>query len=210
MWREKRWCGCAQLRMLTPRVKLKFPTPWRARPIISRPAPSSQCAVSSEEHVQWVALGQDVAEDGVERLHDVRARRGGLGDLLRGGGAVRGDQPGGVGVEGVGDVDDDLAGECVPVLGDDRHGAGVRHGEDDDVAGRGGAECPGRGAAAERGGQVPGLGRVAAGDLDGVAALDRTGGYGAGHAPQADNADAAHWHACFLELKRKPFPPRRC
>jgi AcrR family transcriptional regulator len=23
MWREKWWCGCAQLRMLTPRVKLK-------------------------------------------------------------------------------------------------------------------------------------------------------------------------------------------
>jgi hypothetical protein len=37
-----------------------------------------------------------------------------------------------------------------------------------------------------------GLGRVAADDLDGVAALDRAGAYGAGHAPQADNADAAH------------------
>jgi len=57
---------------------------------------------------------------------------------------------------------------------------------------RGGAECPGRGAAAEGGGQVPGLGLVAAGDLDGVAALDRAGGYGAGHAAQADEADAAH------------------
>ena len=51
---------------------------------------------------------------------------------------------------------------------------------------------PGRGAAAERGGQVLGLGLVAAGDLDGVAALDRAGGYGAGHAAQADEADAAH------------------
>src|SRR6202030_1427924 len=123
---------------------------------------------------------------------DVRARRGGLGDLLRAGGAVRGDQRGGVGVEGVGDVDDDLAGQRVPVPGEDRRGAGVGYGEDDDVAGRGGAECPGRGAAAERGGQVLGLGRVAAGDLDGVAALDRAGAYGAGHAPQADEADAAH------------------
>ena len=75
--------------------------------------------------------------------------------------------------------------------------AGVRHGEDDDVAGRGGAECPGRGAAAERGGQVLGLGRVAADDLDGVAALDRAGGYGAGHAPQADDADAAHGVPAF-------------
>ena len=30
---------------LTPREKLKFPTPLRARPIDSRPAPSSQCAM---------------------------------------------------------------------------------------------------------------------------------------------------------------------
>jgi hypothetical protein len=117
-----------------------------------------------------------------ECLHDVRARRGGLGDLLRAGSAVRGDQRGGVGVEGVRDVDDDLAGQCVPVLGEDRRGAGVGHGEDDDVAGRGGGECPGRRAAAEGGGQVLGFGLVAADDLDGVAALDRAGGYGAGHA----------------------------
>jgi hypothetical protein len=96
-----------------------------------------------------------------------------LAGLLRAGSAVRGDQPGGVGVEGVGDVDDDLAGQRVAVLGDDRHGVGVRHGEDDDVAGRDGAECPGRGAAAERGGQVLGLGGVAAHDLDGVAVLRR-------------------------------------
>src|SRR3984957_11492402 len=74
--------------------------------------------VAGDEHVQRAALGQDVAEDGVECLHDVRARGGGLGDLLRAGGAVRGEQPGGVGVEGVGDVDDDLAGQRVPVLGD--------------------------------------------------------------------------------------------
>src|SRR3984893_12219857 len=45
--------------------------------------------VAGDEHVQRAALGQDVAEDGVERLHDVRARRGGPGDLLRAGGSVR-------------------------------------------------------------------------------------------------------------------------
>jgi hypothetical protein len=49
---------------------------------------------------------------------DVRARRGGLGDLLRAGNAVRSDQPGGVGVEGVGDVDDDLAGQRITVVRD--------------------------------------------------------------------------------------------
>jgi len=59
-----------------------------------------------------------VAEDGVERLHDVRARWDGLGDLLRAGNAIRSDQPGGVGVEGVGDVDDDLAGQRIAVVRD--------------------------------------------------------------------------------------------
>src|SRR6202042_2562374 len=125
MWRGKWWCGCAQPETLTPRLMLN-PAPWRARPISSGPAPSSQCAiarppvssgaqpealderrhaplglrvVAGDEHVQRAALGQDVAEDGVERLHDVRARRGGLGDLLRAGTAVRGDQGGGAGVE---------------------------------------------------------------------------------------------------------------
>src|ERR1022692_1220663 len=74
--------------------------------------------ISGEEHVQRTPLGQDVAEDGVERLHDVRARRDGLGDLLRAGNAIRSDQPGGVGVEGVGDVDDDLAGQRIAVFRD--------------------------------------------------------------------------------------------
>ena len=41
------------------------------------------------------AQGQDVAEDGVERFHNVHARRDGLGDLLRAGRAVEGDQLGG-------------------------------------------------------------------------------------------------------------------
>ena len=209
----------------TPRAMLN-PAPWPARPIIRRPAPSSQCAISrlptskraqpeglderrharlglrvvaGEEHVQRAAQGQDVGEDGVERLHDVRARRDGLGDLLRAGRTVRGDQLGVVGGgEGVGDVDDDLAGQRVPVLSDDRHGAGVGHGEDDDVAGRGGAECPGRGAAAELGGQVLGLGRVTADDLDGVAAFDSSGADGAGVGPEAEDADAAHDCAAIL------------
>ena len=111
----------------------------------------------------------------------------------RAGRTVRGDQLGVVGAgEGVGDVDDDLAGQRVPVLSDDRHGAGVGHGEDDDVAGRGGAECPGRGPAAESGGQILGLGRVTADDLDGVASFDPPGADGAGIGPEADDADGAH------------------
>src|ERR1039457_6952269 len=64
-----------------------------------------------------------------------------------------------------------------------------------EVPGRGapaGAECPGGGAAAERGGQVLGLGRVAADDLDGVASFDPAGADGAGVGPEAEDADAAH------------------
>jgi hypothetical protein len=139
-------------------------------------------AVSGEEHVQRAPLGQDVAEDGVERLHDVRARWDRPGDLLRSGSAIRSDQPGGVGVEGVGDIDDDLAGQRIPVLGTGT-ALVVRHGEDDDVAGRGSAECPGRGPAAERGDKALSLGRVAADELDGVAARDCASGDGTGDAP---------------------------
>jgi hypothetical protein len=50
-------------------------------------------AVSGEEHVQRAPPGQGVAEDGVERLHDVRARWDRPGDLLRSGSAIRSDQP---------------------------------------------------------------------------------------------------------------------
>ena len=45
--------------------------------------------VAGDEHVQWATLGgagrQNVGGQGVERLDDMRARGGGLGDLLRAG-----------------------------------------------------------------------------------------------------------------------------
>ena len=111
--------------------------------------------VAGDEHVQRAALGwagrQDVGEQGVERLDDMRAGGGGLGDLLRAGTAVGGDKALGIGGDGVGDVDDDLACQGVPVLADHRRRAGVRHGEDDDVPGRGGAGRPDSGAAERRG-----------------------------------------------------------
>jgi hypothetical protein len=96
----------------------------------------------------------------LERLHDVRARMDRPGDLPRSGSAIRSDRPGGGGIEVVGDIDDDLAGQRIPVLGDDRYGAGVRHGEDDDIAGPSSAECPGHGPAAEPGGEAFSLGRA--------------------------------------------------
>jgi hypothetical protein len=66
-------------------------------------------------------------------------------------------QPGGAGVEGVGDVDDDLARQRVTVLGDELRGTGAGQREDDDVAGRRGAGFPRRGAVPERVGQAGGL-----------------------------------------------------
>ena len=129
--------------------------------------------VAGDEDVEWPALGQDHAEDGVERLHHAGAGRGRLGNFLRDRGVIGDGQPVGRGVEGVADVDDDLAREGVSILGDDRNDIGVQQGHDDDVPGRDGAELSRRGAAAEGLGQVSGLGLIAADDLDGVAARYR-------------------------------------
>ena len=148
--------------------------------------------VAGDEDVQRPALGQDSTEDGVECLHHAGAGRGRLGDFLRDRGAIGDGKPVGRGIEGVADVDDDLAREGVSVLGDDRNDIGVQQGHDDDVPGRDGAELSRRGAAAESLGQVSGLGLIAADDLDGVAARYRQRADGAGHVPGADDADAAH------------------
>ena len=132
---------------------------------------------------------------------------GGLGDFLRAGSALRGEKAPEIGGDGVGDVDDDLAVQGIPVLTNHRRRAGVRHGEDDDVPGRGGVGHPDRGAA-ERGGQLLGLDRVAADDLDCVAAGECPAGQGAGHVAGADDADAAH-DASRLDsqVKRLTTPP---
>ena len=87
-------------------------------------------------------LSKYVAEEGVERLHDMRAGGGALGDLLRTRTAVRCDEARHVGGDRVGDVDDHLAVERVPEVGHHRRRTAVGHGEDDDVARRRGAVCP--------------------------------------------------------------------
>ena len=116
--------------------------------------------VAGDEHVQWATLGwagrQNMGKQGVERLDDMRAGGGRLGNLLRAGTAVGGDEAREIGGDGVGDVDDDLAVQGVPVLANHRRRAGVRHGDDNDVPRRGGAGRPDSGAA-ERGGQFLGL-----------------------------------------------------
>src|SRR5882757_9160481 len=69
--------------------------------------------VTGDEHVQWATLGwagrQNMGEQGVERLDDMRAGGSGLGDLLRAGTAVGGDKALEIGRNRVGDVDDNLA-----------------------------------------------------------------------------------------------------
>jgi hypothetical protein len=52
---------------------------------------------------------QNIGEQGVERLDDMRAGGGSFGDLLRAGTALGRDKALGIGGDGVGDVDDDLA-----------------------------------------------------------------------------------------------------
>src|SRR5207245_8105735 len=131
--------------------------------------------VACDEHVQWTTLGwavrQNIGEQGVERLDDMRAGWDDLGDLLRAGTAVRGDKALEIGGDGVGDVDDDLAVQGVPVLANYRRRAGVRHGEDNDFPGRGDTGRPDSGVA-ERGGQFLGFGWCAADDLGCVSASE--------------------------------------
>ena len=81
-----------------------------------------------------------------------------------------GHQPGAVGVERVGDVDQDLAGQRIAVVRYRDH-ALVQDGEDDDVTLRRCAERADRGSAADLVGQCLSLGGVAAQELDGVAAF---------------------------------------
>jgi hypothetical protein len=64
-----------------------------------------------------------MAEARVERLHLMRARREGT--------AIS-DCPEASALKGLVMSTMTLAGQRIPVLGDDRHGAGVQHGEDDD------------------------------------------------------------------------------
>ena len=115
-----------------------------------------------------------------------------FGNVLRDRGAVGDGEPVARGIDGVTDVDDDLAREGISVLGDDRNDVGVPEGHDDDVPGRDGAELSRRGAAAESLGQLSGLGLIATDDLDGIASRDRQRADGAGHVPGADDADVAH------------------
>ena len=134
------------------------------------------------------------------------AGRGRLGNVLRDRGAIGDGEPVARGIDGVADVDDDLAREGVSVLGDDRNDVGVPEGHDDDVPGRDGAEPSRRGAAAESLGQVSGLRLIAADDLDGVAARDRQRADAAGHVSGADDADAAHEVSC-LDIRSKRLTP---
>jgi hypothetical protein len=113
--------------------------------------------------------------------------------LLGGGGPWRRRQlvPG-LGVDRVGDVDHDLAGELVPVLLDGVLDAGVVDGEDDDVAAerRSGLEC-GR-LLAELAGQLLRLRLVAVDDLDLVSTGHGAGADTAAHVPRTNDRHLCH------------------
>jgi hypothetical protein len=135
---------------------------------------------------------EDVAEDRVQRLHDVRALGGGSGDLL-GRRVARGSQESaGVGVERVGDVNEDLAGQRIALVRDYGNHAGVRDGHDDDVTQRRCAVRAGGGSVADLVGECLSLGGAAADELDGVAVFRRPGADGDGHVARADDADGGN------------------
>jgi hypothetical protein len=98
----------------------------------------------------------------------------------------------GLGVDRVGDVNDDLAGELVPVLLDGVLDAGVVDGEDDDLAAerRAGLEC-GR-LLAELAGQLLRLRLVAVDDLDLVPTGHGAGADTAAHVPRTNDRHACH------------------
>lgn len=58
------------------------------------------CIVGCEERVEASTPGKGVTEDGVERLHDLRAGEKALSSLLRTGTAVGGAKPEGAGAAG--------------------------------------------------------------------------------------------------------------
>ena len=96
--------------------------------------------VAGEEHVEGLAVSDDAAENRVERLQYSRALGGDGGDLL-GDGVARGRHDAtGVGVERVGEVHENLAGQGVAVVPNHVDRAGVQNGEEHDVAGRGARE----------------------------------------------------------------------
>lgn len=160
------------------------------------------CASSPhDEHVQRAILGrayrQNVGEHSVERLDDMRVIRSRLGDLLCAGTVVGDDEALQVGGYGVGDVNDDLASQRVPVLPHHRRRAGVRHGEDDDVPGRGGVEAVPTVAPPSAAANSLALAGSRPMISTALPPHERPGGQGAGHVPQADNADAAHGVPAF-------------
>src|SRR5215207_264412 len=105
------------------------------RPGIDRPEPAGlddlrkrplgTGVVTGDEHVERLVLDLSLderpGEGGVERLDDPGTGRCAFRDLLGRRAVGRGDEPvEGLYVDGVGDVDDDLAGELVAVLLDQR------------------------------------------------------------------------------------------
>ena len=151
--------------------------------------------VAGDEHRRRLAADrarrERRGEVGVERLEHLR-----LGQALlqaRGGGAAHGhdERVEGREVEGVGDVDDGLAGELVAVGVGDRGERRIGHGEHDDVAGD------------------PGVGVRAADVLDVGAAAREDAGDGLTHVAGAEDGDGGHGESfpsrcCICNYPRQP------
>src|SRR5512132_786243 len=113
-------------------------------------------------------------------------------DLLGSGGARWRRQPvPGLGVDGVGDVDDGLAGELIGVLADGVLDAGIVDGEDDHLAAERSPGIERGGGATEVLGEPLRICRVAVDDLDLVASRDDAGSDAAAHVACTNDR-----HAC--------------
>src|SRR5215211_6581207 len=162
-----------------------------------RHRPLGGFVVAGDQDVELLATDlaghQGGGEGGVERLHHRCPLRDELLDLLGGGGSRWCCQlvPG-LGVDGVGDVDDDLAGELVRVLLDGVLDAGVVDGKDDTITAElrpGFERC---GGAAEVLGELLRFRRVAVDDLDLVASRDDAGPDAAAHVACTNDRHACH------------------
>ena len=111
------------------------------------------------------------------------------GDLLRGRAGLHRQRRVGLRVDGVGDVDDGLAGELVAVAAEHVVERLVPDGEHDDVAGDRVADGAGAHVAGELAGERLRLVLVGAQQRDGVAAGQRAGGDATSHVAGADDRD---------------------
>src|SRR5215216_5706365 len=169
--------------------------------------------VTGDEDVELLTTDlaghQRAGKGGVERLHDRCPLRDELLDLLgRGGSRWCCQLVPGLGVDGVGDVDDDLAGELIGILLDGVLDAGIVDGEDDHLAAERRPRIERGGGATEVLGELLRFRRVAVDDLDLVASRDDAGSDAAAHVACTNDGHTCHGAASSGSCRAHQSPCR--